>query len=122
MTAFLPLSIAVFAALLIGNYVTSRKRKPYPPGPKPMPIIGNVFDFPTEDIGNVYLEWGKQYNSESGDLFCPFTDIWAIGSVIHSSALGSHIVVLNKLEDAVELFERRAMKYSDRPEYPIQKL
>ena len=45
-----------------------------------------------------------------------------IGSVLHTSALGSHVVVVNKLEDAIELFERRARIYSDRPEYPIQNL
>jgi SpoU rRNA methylase family enzyme len=49
-------------------------------------------------------------------------NVWAIGSVLHTSALGSHVVVVNKLEDAVELFERRARIYSDQPEYPIQEL
>jgi hypothetical protein len=123
MSAFLFLSLSVLVALLFGKYGTSRNRqRPYPPGPKPQPIIGNIFDLPTKDTANVYIEWGKKYNSESNDLLCPSTDIWAIGSVVHASAFGSHIVVLNKLEDAVELFERRATKYSDRPEYPIQKL
>ena len=49
-------------------------------------------------------------------------NVWVIGSVLHTTALGSHVVVVNKIEDAVELFERRARIYSDRPEYPIQKL
>jgi hypothetical protein len=46
----------------------------------------------------------------------------AKGSILHASALGNHVVALNKLEDAIELFEKRARIYSDRPEYPIQKL
>ena len=124
MSSFLLLSIAVLFALLLRKYyVTSRNQHgPYPPGPKPKPIIGNIFDIPIKDIANIYIEWGKEYNSASNDSFCPFADIWAIGSVVHASALGSHVVVLNKLEDADELFEIQARNYSDRPEYPIQKL
>ena len=66
MSAFLfLLSIVVLVALLLREYVTSRKRRrPYPPGPKPKPIIGNVLDLPTKDAANVYVEWGKKYNSE----------------------------------------------------------
>ena len=123
MSALLSLSIPVLIALLLGKYVTSRKQhRPYPPGPKPKPIIGNALDIPTTDLGNVYAAWGKKYNSESNDLFCPFANIRAIGNIVHASALGSHIVVLNKFEDAEELLEKRAAIYSDRPEFPIQKL
>ena len=99
-----------------------KQQRPYPPGPKPKPIIGNFFDLPTKDLANVYLEWGRKYNSELNDSFCPFADTWVIGSIVHASALGSHVVVVNKLEDAAELLDRRAPKYSDRPEYPILKL
>ena len=123
MSPFLSLSITVFVVLLLRKYVTSRKQqRPYPPGPKPRPVIGNALDLPTKDIANVYIEWGKKYNSELTYYFHSFPKIWAIGSIIHASALGSHFVVVNKLEDAAELLERRATKYSDRPEYPILKL
>jgi len=123
MSAFLSLSITVFIALFLGKYAASRKkRRPYPPGPKPKPIIGNALEIPTTDLGNVYSAWGKKYNSELNDLFCPFANIRAIGNIIHASALGSHVVVLNKFEDAEELLEKRAAIYSDRSEFPIQKL
>ena len=123
MSPFLSLSLTVFVALLLRKYVTSRKQcRPYPPGPKPRLIIGNALDLPTKDLANVYVEWGKKYNSELSDLLCAFANIEPIGSIIHATAFGSHVVVLNKLEDVDELLERRAAKYSDRPEYPIQKL
>jgi len=65
MSAFLSLSITVFITLLLGRYVTSRKkRRPYPPGPEPKPIIGNALDLPTTDLANLYAAWGKKYNSE----------------------------------------------------------
>ena len=34
------------------------------------------------------------------DLFCPFANIRTTASIIHTSALGSHVVVLNRFEDA----------------------
>ena len=123
MYTLLSLSITSSVALLFWKYVISKEqRRPYPPGPTPKPIIGNFFDLPTKDLANVYLEWGRKCNSESNNSFRPYAEIWAIGSIVHASALGTHIVVLNKVEDAAELLDRRAPKYSDRPEYPILKL
>ena len=123
MYTLLLLSITSSVALVFWKYLISRKKQRlYPPGPKPKPIIGNFFDFPTKDLAKVYLEWGRKYNSELNFLFCPFADIWDIGSIIHASAFGNHVVVVNNLEDAAELLDRRAPKYSDRPEYPILKL
>ena len=121
--SFLIFSITVFVVLLLGKYVTSRKqRRTYPPGPKPKPFIGNALDIPTTDLGNAYAAWGKKYNSGLNKLFCSFANIRAIGGIVHASALGNHIVVLNTFEDAEELLEKRAAIYSDRPEFPIQKL
>jgi len=123
MFTFLSLSITVLLALLLRKYITSREQyRPYPPGPKPRPIVGNALDHPTKDLANVYIEWGKKYNSELTDLFCTNTNIWFLGSILHATALGTHVVVLNKLEDADELFKKRAKIYSDRPQYPILKL
>jgi hypothetical protein len=66
MSGLLPLSLSVFFALLLRKYVASRKKHlPYPPGPKPIPFIGNILDLPTDDLLNVYIEWGKKYSSES---------------------------------------------------------
>jgi hypothetical protein len=41
---------------------------------------------------------------------------------VHGSAFGNHVVVINSLKMAEELFERRAQLYSDRPVIPIAKL
>jgi len=66
MSGLLSLSLTVFFALLLRKYVASwKKHPPYPPGPKPKPFIGNILDFPTEDVPIAYVEWGKKYNSES---------------------------------------------------------
>ena len=57
-------------ALVFWKYAISRKQqRPYPPGPKPKPVIGNFFDLPTKNLANVYLEWGRKYNSELNLFF-----------------------------------------------------
>lgn len=42
-----------------------------------------------------------------------------LGDVLYGSALGNHVVILNKWEDAKELLENRSIKYSDRPWIPM---
>ena len=42
-----------------------------------------------------------------------------IGDIIHASAFGNHVVVINSLKMAEEIFERRAQLYSDRPAIPV---
>ncbi|KAF9477123.1 cytochrome P450 [Pholiota conissans] len=109
-SAALPIAGALLALVvvrqLIAWWTQSMQRLPYPPGPKPKPIIGNLFDFPTNDLAMRYHEWGQKYNS----------------NILHAGALGNHIIVLNSLEDAEELLERRASNYSDRLQMPMIEL
>jgi hypothetical protein len=34
---------------------------PLPPGPKGLPLLGNIFQIPSEKPWKVYNEWGKVY-------------------------------------------------------------
>jgi hypothetical protein len=71
---------------------------PYPPGPKPLPIIGNLFDFPTEKEWLVFRQWNEQY-----------------GDVVYTEALGQKTVFLGSADAVNDLLERRGTIYSDRP-------
>ena len=60
--------IAVSCAALLCLQSLVRRRKgraakahPYPPGPKPLPLIGNILDMPTSDEWEKAVEWGQQY-------------------------------------------------------------
>ncbi|KAK2460240.1 hypothetical protein APHAL10511_007629 [Amanita phalloides] len=79
------------------------KSLPYPPGPPPRLIFGNALDIPSEKPWVAFREWTRQLGSD----------------IIHLSALGTHIVVLHKMEDIVELIGRRSTIYSSRPWVPI---
>ena len=59
------IAIASFSFLAI-SYVFYRKNGPsaaLPPGPPPLPIIGNAFRMPKELPWLKYAEWAKQYGN-----------------------------------------------------------
>ena len=78
------------------------KRLLFPPGPKPLPIIGNVLDMPKSYYWITYADWAKRY-----------------GDVIHANVLGTHYIILNSLEAVEDLLEKRSAIYSDRPRLPM---
>ncbi|TFY82421.1 hypothetical protein EWM64_g1591 [Hericium alpestre] len=83
-------------------YQASKKKQgglPLPPGPKRLPVIGNLLDMPKGREWLVYEEWGKKYNSD----------------ILHADVFGTHIVVVNSAKAANELFDKRSTIYSDRP-------
>ncbi|KDR71393.1 hypothetical protein GALMADRAFT_102730 [Galerina marginata CBS 339.88] len=74
-------------------------RPPYPPGPRKLPVLGNLLDLPTKFEWETYARWGKKYKSE----------------IIHLNAAGYDIVVLNSFDAANDIMERRSATYSSRP-------
>ncbi|CAL1703245.1 unnamed protein product [Somion occarium] len=71
-----------------------QKSLPYPPGPSPLPVLGNLFDMPQE------MPWLSF--SSMAEKF------------VHLRALNQHIIIVSSLEAASELFDKRGATYSDR--------
>ena len=49
-----------FALVVLNTY---RRRARNPPGPTPLPIIGNVLDMPRSFPWEAYMKWGEKYGT-----------------------------------------------------------
>ncbi|KAF8073623.1 cytochrome P450 [Lyophyllum atratum] len=92
-------SIVVFVALKIKFF---RKGLPLPPGPPADPILGHVRLLPSAGQDVFFYNLGKIY-----------------GDVLHFSIFGRPMIVLNSVNAAIELLDKRSANYSDRPNFPI---
>ncbi|KAI0790121.1 cytochrome P450 [Irpex lacteus] len=78
---------------------SSRKSKlPYPPGPRGLPVVGNVHQLPKEYQERTFAEWRKTY----GDL--------VFLRIFHTPA-----IIITSVAVARDLLEKRSANYSDRP-------
>ncbi|KAJ6477370.1 cytochrome P450, partial [Mycena vitilis] len=100
-------SLALFSLVIlllkkVFNVFQRSSNLPFPPGPSPELFIGNFRQLPTKLPWLTYTEWGLRY-----------------GDLVHASALGQHVILVNSIQTAFELFEKRSHIYSDRPVVPM---
>ncbi|KAJ7871890.1 cytochrome P450 [Mycena olivaceomarginata] len=88
--------------LVFYHALTRRNRStlPLPPGPRKLPLVGNLLDIPADLAWEKYTEWSKEYNSD----------------IIHLNLAGQSVIVLSSLEATEALLEKRSALYSDRSE------
>ncbi|KAL0565374.1 hypothetical protein V5O48_016652 [Marasmius crinis-equi] len=93
--------ISVFSATAILYIVWKRKQAklPYPPGPAPRWLIGNLFDIPKSKPWKTYRKWSRMYD----------------GDLVHFQVKSQHVVVINTKELSDRMLDKRAGVYSDRP-------
>ncbi|KAI0058838.1 cytochrome P450 [Artomyces pyxidatus] len=98
--------VVFYASARLRMYRRNPKGLRYPPGPRPHFLLGNIRDLPTGGHEWIALEeMSKKYNSD----------------VIHFQVVSSHVVVLNSLQVASDLLDKKSMIYSDRPRLPYAK-
>ncbi|KAI1333660.1 cytochrome P450 oxidoreductase OrdA-like protein [Xylariaceae sp. FL0016] len=78
----------------------SKLKAPLPPGPKPLPLIGNIRDLPPAGA----REW--EHWLKHKELYGPISSV---------SMMGTTMVIVNDLRLATELMEKRGNIYSSRP-------
>ena len=112
------LLVFLITAYLAIRIYRRRGRLPYPPGPRRLPLVGNLFDIPKEFSWLSYAQLSKKHGMVYFGCKATLTEGMA-GDVLSFHVFGTVIVVLNSLKANKDLLERRADMYSDRPVIPI---
>ncbi|KAI0311565.1 cytochrome P450 [Amylostereum chailletii] len=94
--------LALIAWIIWSRAGRSRRLHSTPPGPKPIPLMGNIFDMPTKCEWLTFSRWGDIY-----------------GDLVLVTIFGRRMIILNTAEVANELLEKRSSIYSDRPSFPL---
>ncbi|PPQ88179.1 hypothetical protein CVT25_005144 [Psilocybe cyanescens] len=82
-------------------YAVSMVRgKRLPPGPRRLPLIGNVHQMPKGHPWLRFTEWKKTY-----------------GNIMHIDILGKSHIIINSAKIAKELLDKRSSIYSNRPHF-----
>ena len=111
--------VSSLVAFLIIRDFRRRRGLPYPPGPRPLPLMGNLFDIPKKFSWYSYLRFSKKH----GKIYFTVNGLGLTeemtGDILSFHVFGKVIVVINSYEANRDLLERRAEIYSDRPVFPI---
>jgi hypothetical protein len=113
------LAFALILLTFVTVYSRRQKRFPVPPGPKGLPIVGNIFQFPRKKEWEVYAEWAKLYGQYSSSSFAGLLTEVIAGKIMSLHAFGSTIIIINDHETAIKLLDKRSLTYSDRPVMPM---
>ncbi|EXJ92437.1 hypothetical protein A1O3_00988 [Capronia epimyces CBS 606.96] len=95
------LAVAILTSYLLWRTFRKSQSLPLPPGPKGLPIVGNLYDLPPE--GSVdFLEFAKHR-----DLYGPISSLKVVGTTI---------ILLNDKQCAVDILDKESAKTASRPE------
>ncbi|KAI2630045.1 putative cytochrome P450 oxidoreductase OrdA-like protein [Xylaria nigripes] len=97
------LGIVCFAVILLRDRL-NRPRLPLPPGPKGLPLVGNLYDFPKPGVSEA-IHW-----SEHKKLYGPISSV---------TIWGQTVIIINDAQTATELLDKRSAKHSSRPHFTL---
>jgi cytochrome P450 len=94
----LDLSLAALALFILTRLFSSKQPAPLPPGPKGLPLLGNVLDMPSAHEWLTFAKWGETW-----------------GDICSVTVLGQHLIIINSAKIAFDMLDKKSSIYSDRP-------
>ncbi|KAG2156377.1 cytochrome P450 [Suillus clintonianus] len=91
--------LALASLAVVRKYLDDHSRPPLPPGPTPLPIVGNLLSLDFTEPWMSFNAWRSTY-----------------GDLIYARIFNKPILVVNSEEVAKDLFEERSNIYSDKPQ------
>ncbi|VTT78182.1 unnamed protein product [Fusarium fujikuroi] len=91
----------MLSSLLLLCLIIGRPQRRLPPGPKPLPIVGNIKDMPPAHVPE-YKHWLRHK-----DLYGPISSVTVLGMIL---------VIIHDKEAAHDLLEKSSLKTSGRPD------
>ncbi|KAG1743719.1 cytochrome P450 [Suillus paluster] len=98
------ITLALAVVSCFRTYWLNHSCPPLPPGPTPLPIVGNVLSLDTARPWLTFNAWRSTY-----------------GDIIYARLLNKPVIVVNSEEVARDLFEGRSNIYSDKPQSIVYK-
>lgn len=108
-------AIGALTIYVILRLVRRSRTLPFPPGPRPDPLIGNVRQMGSDDLKVVFEQWGKEYGEQDFRRMAWASPRTTSGPIVYASAFGKHLVILNSFNAAQDLLQKRGSIYSSRP-------
>jgi len=101
-------------AILFLVIVLLKPKHSLPPGPKPIPILGNLRELERKGLWDRATSWLKEYGKI---LTCEsrHAERYMLGDIVYLHKFGQGVVFLNTFEVAYDLLDKRGLIYSDRP-------
>ncbi|KAJ7723810.1 cytochrome P450 [Mycena metata] len=96
------LLVVALTYVLVSRAARRRNKVPLPPGPRGLPFVGNISDIPTSN------HWLK---------FAELGNVW--GDISSLTVLGQTMIIVNSVEIAEDVLDKRGSNFSDRPVIPF---
>lgn len=98
--AFTQVSIVVLISFIYRRYIRKIAALGLPPGPKPLPVLGNITDLPPKGVPE-FRHWLKHK-----EVYGPISSV---------TVMGQTLVIVHDKEAAHDLLEKNSITSSQRP-------